>query len=97
MFQLKKAVAISVMFRLVVALPGPLSHIAASLQVRDLPAGVPACSTNDPSFSTATSKWLAMDGQGYYAGSDCNSGGKGGQHCWFVTPLKYEVPNNVHV
>ena len=97
MFQLKKAVAISVLFRLTGALPGPLSHIATSLQGRDLPAGVPACSTNDPSFSTATSKWLAMDGKGYYAGSDCNNGGKGSQHCWFVISLKYEVPNNVHV
>ena len=66
MFQLKKAVAISVLFRLTGALPGPLSNIAASLQGRDLPAGVPDCSTNDPSFSSATSKWLAMDGQGYY-------------------------------
>ena len=97
MFQLKNAVAISVLFRLAGALPGPLSHIAASLRGRDLPAGVPACKTNDPSFSSATSKWLNFDGKGYYAGSDCNNGGKGDNHCWFVILLKYEVRNNVHV
>ena len=97
MLQLKKAVAISVLFRLAAALPGPLSHIAASLQGRDLPTGVPSCKGNDPSFTGGTSKWLAYDGQGYYAGSDCNDGGKGVDHCWFVISLKYEVPKNVHV
>lgn len=82
MLQLKKSAVISILIRLAAALPGIPFHIAAGLQARDLPAGVPACSTNDPSFSTATSQWASFDGQGYYAGSDCNSGGKGNQHCW---------------
>ena len=84
MFQLKKSAVVSVLVRLAAALPGLPSHIAAGLQARGLPAGVPVCSTNDPSFSTATSQWANDDGRGYYAGSDCNNGGKGSQHCWFV-------------
>ena len=97
MFHLKKPVVISVLTRLAAALPGLPFHLAAGLQGRDLPAGVPACSNNDPSYSTATSVWVNDDGQGFYAGSDCNSGGTGSQHCWFVISLKLEVPINVRV
>ena len=86
MFRFKNTAVLSFLVRLAAALPGQPSHIAAGIQARDLPAGVPACSTNDPSFSTATSQWANEDGQGYYAGSDCNNGGKGSQHCWFVVP-----------
>ena len=97
MFQLKKPVVISVLIRLAATLPGLPFPIVAGLQRRDLPAGVPACSNNDPSYSSATSVWVNDDGQGFYAGSDCNSGGKGSQHCWCVIPLKLEVPINVRV
>ena len=88
MIHLKKPLVISVLIPLVTALPELPLHNAVGPQGRDLPAGVPACSNNDPSYSTVTSAWVNDDGQGFYAGLDCNSGGKGGQHCWFIILLK---------
>ena len=97
MFQLQKPVVISVLIRLAATLPGLPFHIAAGLQRRDLPAGVPACSINDPSYSSTTSIWVNEDGQGFYAGSECSNGGTGSEHCWCVISLKLEVPINDRV
>ena len=88
MFQLKKPVVISVLIRLAATLPRLPFQIAA---------GLPACSINDPSYSSTTSVWVNDDGQGFYAGSDCSNGGTGSEHCWCVISLKLEVPINDRV